>query len=72
VATTRLAHDHDLRIVDVEELSTHGGSLRIYLAHAASKHATSQRVTALLEREVANGFRTPEGYSGYAEKVQRT
>ena len=72
VTVLRLAKDQDLKVIDVEELPTHGGSLRIYLAHAASKRPTSERVTALLEREIAGGFRTIEGYSGYAEKVQRT
>ena len=72
VSILRLARDHGLRLVDVEELPTHGGSLRIYLAHAGSSHPTSQRVTALLEREVALGFRSLAGYSGFAEKVQRT
>ena len=72
VAILRLAELHDLRLVDVEELPTHGGSLRIYLAHANSSHPTSPRVGALLERELKLGFRTLEGYTGYAEKVQRT
>ena len=72
VSILRLAREHDLRLVDVEELPTHGGSLRIYLTHAGSSHPTSQRVTALLEREVALGFRSLAGYSGFAEKVQRT
>jgi SAM-dependent methyltransferase len=72
VAILRLAEQHDLRLVDVEELPTHGGSLRIYLAHANSSHPTSPRVGALLERELKLGFRTLEGYTGYAEKVQRT
>jgi hypothetical protein len=72
VSVLRLAREHDLRLVDVEELPTHGGSLRIYLAHAASAQPTSRRVAALLEREVSLGFRSLAGYSGFAEKVQRT
>lgn len=72
VAILRLAEQHNLRLVDVEELPTHGGSLRIYLAHANSAHATNPRVAALLERELKLGFRTLQGYTGYAEKVQRT
>jgi hypothetical protein len=63
---------HNLRFIDVEELPTHGGSLRIYLAHAGSKHATNPRVIALLEREERLGFRTLAGYSAFADKVQRT
>ena len=72
VSILRLASEHDLRLVDVEEVPTHGGSLRIYLAHASSAQPTSQRVTSVLEREVRLGFRRLAGYSGFAEKVQRT
>lgn len=69
---SRMAGMHNLRFIDVEELPTHGGSLRIYLAHADSKHATSPRVAALLEREKRIGFQSLAGYSAFAGKVQRT
>jgi SAM-dependent methyltransferase len=72
VVIDRMAAMHGLRFVDVEELPTHGGSLRIYLAHAGSKHETSPRVTALLEREERLGFRSIEGYTAFAEKARRT
>jgi SAM-dependent methyltransferase len=72
VAILRLAREHDLRLIDVEELPTHGGSLRIYLAHTDSARPTSPRVTALQEREERLGFRSLAGYFGFAEKVQRT
>jgi SAM-dependent methyltransferase len=72
VSVLRLAKEHDLRLMDVEEIPTHGGSLRIYLTHAGSQRPTSQRVGALLQREEALGFRSLAGYAGFAEKVQRT
>jgi SAM-dependent methyltransferase len=72
VAIARMTDMHDLRFIDVEELPTHGGSLRIYLAHADSRHAVSPRVRALLEREERLGFRSLVGYSAFADKVQRT
>ncbi len=39
VTIERLAARHGLKLIDVEELSTHGGSLRVYLAHAASQRS---------------------------------
>ena len=72
VVIARLAEMHDLVFVDVEEIPTHGGSLRIYLAHAESRHKVSPRVAALIEREERLGLRRIEGYAGFAEKVQRT
>ena len=45
VTTDRLAELHGLKIIDVEKLKTHGGSLRVYLAHADSAHVPSPRVS---------------------------
>jgi len=59
-------------MVDVEELSTHGGSLRVYLAHLTSSHPTSRRVYALLNREERFGFRHLDGYTSFPEKVRKT
>ena len=58
VTIERLAARHGLKLIDVEELSTHGGSLRVYLAHAASqRHAGA-------ERGRPAGARAPPGLRG--------
>lgn len=62
---------HGLAIVDVEELATHGGSLRVYLAHADGPHEPGPRVAALLEREAQRGFKRMETYEGFAGKVDK-
>lgn len=64
---------HGLTVFDVEELPTHGGSLRIYACHTedASKPIT-QRVTDLRAREEAAGFTHLEHYLSFAEKVKET
>jgi SAM-dependent methyltransferase len=72
VTTDRLAELHGLKIIDVEKLKSHGGSLRVYLAHAASGHTVSPRVNALLEQEIEAGFLEIETYQRFAEQVQRT
>ena len=46
----------DLAVVDVDELPTHGGSLRLYVRHADAAEAPSDRVTALRERERSLGL----------------
>jgi SAM-dependent methyltransferase len=71
LTTREAARRHGLRITDVEELPTHGGSLRVHLAHDESAHAVSPRVDALLLREQALRFDSIEGYSGMAPKVMR-
>jgi SAM-dependent methyltransferase len=61
---------HGLRLFDVEELPTHGGSLRIYGAHEddASKPET-ERARELLAREEAAGLADVATYRGYARRV---
>jgi SAM-dependent methyltransferase len=68
----RLAERHALRLVDVDELRTHGGSLRVYLAHAASGYDVSVRVPALLAVERQLGFDELRGYATFAEQVRHT
>ncbi|BAQ15681.1 methyltransferase, putative [Methyloceanibacter caenitepidi] len=68
----RLAKMHGLAFVDVEELPSHGGSLRIYLAQAGSSHVRSPRVDELIARERKLGFDNLAGYVGFSDKVERT
>ncbi|HST34330.1 MAG TPA: class I SAM-dependent methyltransferase [Solirubrobacteraceae bacterium] len=62
---------HGLRLFDVEELPTHGGSLRIYGAHADDE-AKPETDTAreLRERERAAGYESLETYLGYGRRVE--
>jgi SAM-dependent methyltransferase len=68
----RLATRHGLKVIDVEELPTHGGSLRVYLAHSRSHSRPSQAVTDLLGREEALGYSKILTYGSFAKQVQRT
>jgi hypothetical protein len=65
---------HDLVLFDVEELPTHGGSLRIYGQHRADAagRPLTERVTALRNREIQEGFTAIERYGEFAEKVKQT
>jgi hypothetical protein len=67
-----LARRHRLQIFDVEQLATHGGSLRVYLCHEASRHKTSSRVNALLAYERQIGLDDVESYTRFAGDVRRT
>jgi SAM-dependent methyltransferase len=61
---------HGLRLFDVEELPTHGGSLRIFGCHDddGSKPET-ERAAELLEREEAAGYSSLDTYLAYGERV---
>ncbi len=56
-----------LEVFDVEEIPTHGGSLRIYVRHAgdASRPVTEQ-ARALAEREIGMGLRGPDAFQAFA------
>jgi SAM-dependent methyltransferase len=67
---SRIFEAHGLVVFDVEELWTHGGSLRIYARHAEHKdRAVVPRVAALLAREHEAGFDRLERYSAFTEQV---
>jgi hypothetical protein len=64
---------HALTIFDVEELSTHGGSLRIYARHIEdTAKVVSERVHELRAREESAGFARLERYHSFAEQVRET
>lgn len=69
----RIFAAHGLTLFDVEELTTHGGSLRIYARHAEdlSKPVTD-RLIELRAREESMGYSRVEIYSRFAEQVERT
>jgi hypothetical protein len=68
----RIFAAQNLTIFDVEELSTHGGSLRIYARHAANTALpVTERVGVLKARETAGGYDRVEGFAGFEAKVRK-
>jgi hypothetical protein len=64
---------HGLTLFDVEELKSHGGSLRIYGRHAEdTSKAVSSRVGELRARELSAGFDKLATYNSFAEQVKET
>ncbi len=70
-AVERVFARHGLELFDVDELPTHGGSLRIYARHAGSASPPSPRAAALRERERAWGVDRAEPYQAFGERVRR-
>ena len=71
--TARIMEAHGLRIFDVEELKSHGGSLRVYACRTESRAQTLQpSVGKLMTEEKRAGLHSPEGYAGFAEQVKET
>ncbi len=64
---------HNLTLFDVEELPTHGGSLRIYAKHDKAEFPIiSERVHQLKQKEIAAGLHRMETYITFGEKVKAT
>ena len=64
---------HGLVLFDVEEISNHGGSLRIFARHAAdASKPVGARVAELREREARGGLGKLDIYFAFAEKVRET
>lgn len=62
-----------LRIFDVEELSTHGGSLRLFICHNEDSSKTqSPAVESLKQKEIAFGLEKISTYTEFAEKIIKT
>lgn len=67
----RIFQAHGLKIYDVEELATHGGSLRIYAAHTKNAaYAVSENVSRVIRDEKEHGFEQMETYENFAKQVE--
>ncbi len=73
LTTTKIMSRFDLTVFDVEELPTHGGSLRVYARHAEDgSRPVTDRVRELAQREEQAGFTRLETYFSFDEKVKET
>ena len=73
VAVNRIFAFHGITIFDVEEIPTHGGSLRIYGRHSHNnKLKITNRVIDLIQREQGLGFENLSYYANFQEQVKET
>jgi len=73
IAAKRILEAHELKVFGVEELATHGGSLRVYACRAENQ---TRKIEASVERivktEKAAGLDSPAGYTGFAKQARDT
>ena len=73
LTTVRILAAHGLKVFQVEELPTHGGSLRVYACRAESqKFDIKPSVADLIAHETRAGLASSEGYQQFARKVKET
>ena len=71
MTTITIFKAHGLAIYDVEELPTHGGSLRIYAMHDTDHPPMTDRLENVLLKERKTHLHTLQGYSGFQFKVDK-
>jgi hypothetical protein len=71
LTASRALETAGLRVLDVEELSTHGGSLRVHARPAEAAGEPSERVKAVLDAEAVAGLHAAAGHEGFADEVLR-
>ena len=70
LAVEQVLRANGLRPFDVERLSTHGGSLRLFCCHKGASHAETAALAALRDEEHAAGLDRIESYAGFAPRVE--
>jgi SAM-dependent methyltransferase len=70
LSVEQVLRSNGLRPFDVERLSTHGGSLRLFCCHMGSGHEETDALLALREDEHAAGFDRIGTYAGFAPRVE--
>ena len=71
-AVSSIFEANGLTIFDVEELPTHGGSLRVFAQRSDQRsHILKSSVVTILDREVAAGLKSVDGYSGFQDRADR-
>jgi SAM-dependent methyltransferase len=73
LTTIKIMEAHGLKVFDVEELRSHGGSLRVYACRSESRtHLTEPSVRKVLTDETQAGLDEVAGYDSFAQQVKET
>lgn len=68
ISVVKIAKEARLDVVEVEEIPTHGGSLRVLLKHAVNESRFSPSVRSVMEDEVSYGLNSLTTYQNFQEK----
>jgi len=70
IALERILKAGNLRAFDVEKLSTHGGSLRVFCCHQQAEYSETEALRSVRQTEVDAKLNSPQGYAGYTQVVE--
>lgn len=71
LSVRRILESNGLAVFDVEELPTHGGSLRIYVQRLGGPHSIHEAVESLLKRELSAGLASTSYYAGFQARANK-
>jgi len=71
LAVDTIFRSHGLRIFDVEEIPTHGGSLRVFACLEDASHVTAERTQAVRNKENEANLGNSKGYQGFEPRVRK-
>lgn len=67
----KIFKEYDLKIWDVDEIDTHGGSLRIYVSHSKNNRTVKQSVKRVLKKEINSKLFNLNTLKNFSKKVER-
>lgn len=70
VSVEKMMASAGLRVFDVDEVPTHGGSLRVFVCHSNARFSEAEAVQKLREKERRHKLHSLEGYVGFKERVE--
>jgi hypothetical protein len=71
LAAQRIFRRAGLRVFDVEELTTHGGSIRLLVCHEGASHVDTADVARVIGDELAYGLAADAVYENWAENIRK-
>ena len=72
MSVSSILRKHDLKVVNLEKLNTHGGSLRYYISHVDSKYKVKNIVNKYLKVELKNKLNSFATYKRFGLKVKKS
>lgn len=69
ITVSRILKHVGLKVIDVEKLQTHGGSLRVFVSHTEDPRQQTTAVSAILDIEREAGLNTLRGFEGFQNRV---
>lgn len=71
ISVQAMMKDAGLRVFHVEEIPTHGGSLRVYATHENAIHKTRESVEKILQKEKNTGMDKMDFYTGFQKNIEK-